>query len=164
MKLTIESIPLSLWGVNLRDKLGTVAWAKVRSACYAKAGHVCEICGGVGPKHPVECHEIWAYDDERRIQKLAGFIALCPACHEVKHYGRACAGGRAAQAQQHFLNVNGCTPQEMRAHIENAKARWIARSRAEWTQDLSWFQEASDDFAPATGSAPATNRNYLLPN
>lgn len=151
MKLAIESIPLSLWGINLRDKLGRTAWADVRKTCYAKARHCCEICGGVGTKHSVECHEIWEYDDERRIQKLSGFIALCPACHEVKHYGRACAVGRAAQAQQHFLKVNGCTPQEMREHIVRAKALWTERSRAEWTQDLSWFQAASGDFDQSAG-------------
>lgn len=122
MNLTIESIPLSLWGVNLRDKLGPVTWARVRSDCYARAGHVCEICGDVGPKHPVECHEIWEYDGERRIQKLVGFIALCPACHEVKHYGRACAVGRAAQAQRHFLKSTAA-PRRKCARISRAQRR-----------------------------------------
>lgn len=138
--LTIEVVPKSLWAVNLRDKLGPTGWDKIRKACYAKAGYVCEICGGVGPKHPVECHEIWAYDDMKHVQKLAGLIALCPACHEVKHYGRACAVGRAEEAQHHFLEINGCTPQQMRAYIEEVKALWEKRSECEWTQDLSWLE------------------------
>lgn len=141
MKLIIEVIPQSLWGVNLRDQLGQTAWARVRKECYVKAGHRCEICGGQGRSHPVECHEIWRYDDEQRVQTLAGLIALCPACHEVKHYGRACAFGRAAAAQRHFLNVNSCTPQEMRIHIDESKALWQRRSEFQWTQDLSWFDE-----------------------
>jgi hypothetical protein len=141
MKLTIEVIPKSLWEVNLRNKIGQPTWDKIRKTCYAKARHLCEICGGVGTKHPVECHEIWEYDDKTRVQKLVGFIALCPACHEVKHYGRACAIGRAEEAQRHFLKINGCTPQQMRRYIEEVKVLWEKRSESEWTQDLSWFEK-----------------------
>jgi len=54
-----------------------------------KAENLCETCGGCGPQYPVECHEIWNYDDTRLIQKLDGLIALCPDCHEVKHIGLA---------------------------------------------------------------------------
>lgn len=38
---------------------------------------------------PVECHEVWDYDDDRKIQRLERRVALCPACHEVKHAGLA---------------------------------------------------------------------------
>lgn len=139
MKLTIEVIPQSLWGVNLRNELGPAAWRKVRKACFAQAGHRCEICGDVDPLGRLDCHEIWEYDDERCVQRLAGFIALCPDCHEVKHYGRTCAMGRAHRAQRHFMSVNQCTPEQMRAHIEESRLRWEQRSQRVWSQNLSWF-------------------------
>ena len=39
-------------------------------------------------------HEVWDYDDARRVQRLVRLIALCPACHEVKHLGLAAKRGR----------------------------------------------------------------------
>jgi hypothetical protein len=143
MKLTIEAIPRSLWGVNLREKLGQSAWDRLRKGCYAKARNLCEICGGVGKRHPVECHEIWDYDDKKHVQKLVGLIALCPYCHEVKHYGRACAIGRAEDAQRQFLKINGCTAEQMRKHIDEVKALWEERSESEWIQDLTWLEKSA---------------------
>ena len=84
MKLTVELVPRSLWGINLRSELPKSKWDKLRKATYKKANFVCEICGGVGRKWPVECHEIWHYDDENKVQRLDGLIALCPPCHQVK--------------------------------------------------------------------------------
>jgi hypothetical protein len=48
-----------------------------------------EICKETGKtqgyKHNVECHEIWEYNDEDKIQKLIGLISLCPICHLTKN-------------------------------------------------------------------------------
>lgn len=141
MKLRIEVIPQSLWGINLREKIGRSKWDKVRKECAEKANHRCEICGDIGPEHPVECHEIWDYDDQNHIQKLVGLISLCPLCHEVKHYGRSCNIGRANEVQAHFLKINNCTPEEMRTHITQEGILWKQRSKYKWEQDLSWFRQ-----------------------
>lgn len=87
MKLTIELVPSTSWFSNLRSLLSSEEWDKIRRGCYKNANYKCEICSGVGPKHPVECHETWEYDEKQGIQKLIGLIALCPSCHEVKHVG-----------------------------------------------------------------------------
>jgi hypothetical protein len=45
-----------------------------------EANNKCEICKETGKtqgyKHNVECHEIWIYNDEDKIQKLIGLISL----------------------------------------------------------------------------------------
>lgn len=82
IKLTIELIPRTCFGSNVRTLFKQKYWDILRKASYEKAGHVCEICGASGKdqgyRHNVECHEIWDYSDKRRIQKLLGLVSLCP--------------------------------------------------------------------------------------
>lgn len=145
MKLTIELVPRTSWFSNLRSLLSKEEWDVIRKGCYAKAGHVCEICSGVGPKHPVECHEVWEYDEDKGIQKLVSLIALCPSCHEVKHIGLAGINGRREQAVEHFCKVNECTIEIAESHIEQAFSEWHRRSGMDWTLDVSKLEELKND-------------------
>lgn len=144
MKLTIELVPKTCHFKNVRSEVTTQSWDKLRKECYAKAGHLCEICGGRGSAHPVECHEIWHYDDKNHIQKLTGLIALCPACHEVKHMGLAQIKGHYERAVNHFAEVNGFTIQEAKEHIFSAFAKYAERSEFQWKLDISWLNEQLD--------------------
>ena len=81
MKLTIELVPRMCWYSNVRTNVTREKWDIIRKECYRKSNYKCEICGDKGTTHPVECHEIWEYDDVNYVQKLIGFIALCPNCH-----------------------------------------------------------------------------------
>jgi len=72
--LTIELVPKGQWGSNLRSELSTKDWDTLRRESYHLASYKCEVCGGVGPRHPVECHEIWHYDDAYHVQRLDGLI------------------------------------------------------------------------------------------
>ena len=74
--LTVELVPRGQWGANLRSELPKKDWDRLRREQYKKAGYVCEICGGKGSRHPVECHEIWHYDEDTNTQRLDGLIAL----------------------------------------------------------------------------------------
>ncbi len=85
--LTIELVPQSVFYDNVRALLTQSQWDVVRKQVYSQAYYVCQICGGVGPKHPVEAHEIWQYDDKLLTQTLVGMVGLCPSCHQVKHIG-----------------------------------------------------------------------------
>ena len=78
MKLTIELVPSTSWGNNLRSEanLSKDRWDTLRRQSYRKAGYRCEICSEKGPTHPVECHEIWHYDDETKTQTLKGLISF----------------------------------------------------------------------------------------
>lgn len=116
-------------------------WDSLRKQVYNKAWDTCEICGGVGPKHPVECHEIWHYDDQKLIQKLIGMIALCPDCHMVKHIGLAGLCGNEDKAIRHFMKVNQVSQKETKKYITKAFEKWAERSTKEWTLDISVLQE-----------------------
>jgi len=117
----------------------------MRRQVYQAAGWRCELCGGRGPEHLVECHEKWAYDDTTGVQQLVRLLALCPACHEVKHLGLARVNGRERQALTHLARVNGWLWEQAVAHAQGARAMarpqptpLAAGPRRPWLLPASW--------------------------
>jgi len=141
MDLIIELVPKSSWYSNLRSELPKEDWDRIRRESYRKAEYKCEICGGVGPNHPVECHEIWHYDESENIQRLDGVISLCPDCRQVKHIGLAGIVGKKEQAIDHLAKVNGWPRELAEEHVQEAFAEWARRSTKKWTLDLSWLEK-----------------------
>lgn len=138
LKLTIELVPESCWYNNLRHIVPPAAWDHIRRQVYAACDHRCSICGAKGRLH---CHEVWAYEDATRVQRLDGFLALCESCHHIKHLGLA--GILASQGKldydrlvAHFLRVNHCDRAAFERHRAAAFAQWEERSHYEWTLDL----------------------------
>lgn len=145
LKLTIELVPQSSWMNNVRAVLTAKQWDALRRVVADRAWNVCEICGDVGPKHPVECHEIWAYNEKTGIQKLEGMIALCPNCHSVKHFGFARISGKEERALKHFMKINGLKKKEAEKAITSAFELWAKRSTLEWKLDLSILKQYGID-------------------
>lgn len=145
LKLTIELVPRTSWMNNVRAVVTTKQWDILRKQVASAAWDVCQICGGIGPEHPVECHEIWEYNDETKVQKLAGMIALCPNCHMVKHFGFARISGKEDQAFSHFMKVNGLKKIQAEAEITKAFDTWRKRSTIDWTLDLSGLEQYGID-------------------
>lgn len=142
MKLTIGLVPSSCWYSNLRNKVGVLAWDVLRKQAYKDAGYRCAVCGAIGR---LFCHEIWSYDDERHIQKLLGFEALCESCHNVRHIGLA--GIKAAQGEldydslvAHFLKVNSCSREVFDEHERLAFEIFERRSAHKWVCDLGKYK------------------------
>ena len=136
-RLTIELVPKTCWFSNVRDRVSRQDWDRIRSQVYEHANHRCEVCGGRGSRHPVECHEVWEYDDASGIQRLVRMVALCPACHEVKHIGLAGIKGRGDLACAHLAKVNGWAPEVATQCVEDAFATWHTRSGRAWALDVS---------------------------
>lgn len=143
-RLFIDLVPNSAWFSNLRSELTNEEWGLVKKATFTAAGYLCEVCGGRGPKHPVECHERWHYDSSSKIQTLVRTIALCPACHESTHYGLARVKGRDQEAKHHFMQVNGWDDTKATQHIRQAMDEWKRRSEIKWKLDARWLL----DFVP----------------
>ena len=147
--LYVEMVPKTAWGKNLRTscmaakELVTCNWDRLRKLAYQQAGNRCEVCSGRGNKWPVECHEVWDYrltQDTNNVtqakQRLDRLIALCPACHEVKHLGFARTRGREREALAHLATVNGWTTQQVEDHVAQESALFVQRSQYAWTLDL----------------------------
>jgi hypothetical protein len=145
MKLSVELVPATCWFSNVRSAVSKAEWDRIRRAVYAKAWDTCEICGGFGPKHPVECHEIWSYDDAKLIQKLEGMIALCPNCHQCKHYGFAQIQGKDEQAFLHLMKVNKLTKKKTEKYLIAVFEQWYQRSHKNWVLDISYLSRYGID-------------------
>ena len=139
MKLTIELVPKTCWMSNVRSHVSKNEWDRLRKECYRTANHKCEICGGRGPRWPVECHEVWHYDDTNKIQKLERLIALCTACHQVKHAGRSHMLGLEQQVIKQLCKVNKMSQQEANAYLVESFKKWSQRSQYQWTIDISYL-------------------------
>ena len=147
-RLTVELVPSTCWWSNVRSHVAPAVWERLRRATATAAGNRCEICGGRGRRHPVECHEVWDYDDARLVQRLVRLIALCPSCHEVKHLGLAAKRGRHAAALAHLAKVNGWTAADAEAYTEVVFEQWAARSRHDWTLDCTVLEVQGIRFDP----------------
>ncbi len=137
--LYIDLVPSTAWFSNLRSEITQEEWSVVRRATYRKARYLCEVCGGKGAEHPVECHERWSFDAGTRVQRLIGTVALCPACHLATHYGFARISGKEKVAKNQILTVNGWTEDQLLDHIRLAEAEWLERSRINWSLDATWL-------------------------
>lgn len=130
-------VPEECWGCSLYHLLPKDKWDVVRKDACKRAGYRCRICGAQGR---LEAHEKWSYDEERRLQKLEDVLALCHACHEVKHISRTQLMGRGAQAMTHFMQINGCTQAEFHQALGEANEKYLQRNKIEgWTTDVSWL-------------------------
>jgi len=139
-KLTIELVPSTCWYSNVRSNVSKQDWDILRKNTYKSANYRCEICGGVGKTHPVECHEIWHYDDSLHIQRLDGLIALCPSCHQVKHMGLATINGKQEEAIQHLAKVNNWSLTDAIEYSEASFEIWSQRSKYDWKLDISYLE------------------------
>lgn len=144
LKLTIELVPATAWFRNIRSEFTGKDWDLIRKRCYQNADYKCEICGGKGKKHPVECHEEWEYNDSGHFQVLKRFIALCPSCHEVKHIGLAQLKGHYSRALKHFMKVNKVTKAAAHKYMIEVREKWEERSQNRWIANMSYVQEYTD--------------------
>lgn len=139
--LTVELVPSTCWFKNVRSEVSPADWDRLKRMTSEAANHRCEVCGGRGPRWPVEAHEVWHYDDLTHVQTLAGMVALCPDCHSVKHIGLAMARGREKQALAHLARVNGWTPEDAQLYVEVQFEVWSKRSSHSWILDISWLEQ-----------------------
>lgn len=139
----------------MRSEVTPAEWEVCKRFVKDRSGNRCEICGGKGRKWPVECHEIWGYeeacerpnctacwfDGKRNVQRLIGLIALCPMCHAVKHIGRTQAVGALEGAVRHIMRVNQWSYPDAEAYLEAVFEQWARRSEQLWELDISYLTE-----------------------
>lgn len=140
-KLTIELIPSSVFGSNVRTNVPKKDWDRIRKECYIKADYKCEICGdnglNQGYKHKLEAHEKWHYDYETKTQILVKVIGLCVNCHLIKHIGRTFAIGKQATAFKHIEKVNNWNHKQVIDYIVQCFIEHKEKSKINWKLDLT---------------------------
>jgi hypothetical protein len=145
-RLTIELVPSSCWFSNVRSQVTAAVWDKLRKQVYKIAHRRCEICSGRGRQHPVECHEVWLFNDTLYTQTLVRLQALCPKCHQVKHIGLASVQDKFYEARAHLMNVNQWTqPSDADLYIEACFEKWAQRSNHSWTLNIDYLKQFGVD-------------------
>ena len=135
-RLTFELVPSTSRHGDVRPLMDEATWDRICRQVFGQADSRCEVCGGRGAEHPVECHEVWSYDDATRVQALVRMMALCPDCHQVKHIGSADVQGKGAQARLHLERVNGWLRVQTEAYVSEAFRVWAQRGQGPWVLDL----------------------------
>lgn len=130
----VDLIPSSSWCASLANMLTGSSWKVLRDVAAARAG-ACEECGAMGV--PLECHEIWSYDEAAGVQTLRELRAVCGPCHETHHLGLASVRGRYAQAMLRLAALNRLMPSEIAEYETEVFARFDRRSAIAWSLDLS---------------------------
>lgn len=145
LKLTIEPIPESTWGMSLAHLLPQEIWDILRREVYEGFHHTCAICGAQDKQ--LHCHEKWTYDDRKRIQKLLGFQCLCVDCHNIKHWGRTVAVALERKDQDtisrltaHFCKVNNCSKSVMDLHKVEVGNQIQKRGKYQYKVDFGKFR------------------------
>ena len=164
-RLTIEMVPRTCWFDNVRSAVSSLDWKRLRQQTARTAGWKCQVCGGKGPRWPVECHEIWHYDDDRQCQTLTGPIALCPSSHEVKHKGFSELRGKKDEAVPHLALVNGWSFLGAFDYVDEVFDVWRERSRYALQLDISWLEaqgiKRQDEKAAEGDNIPPENQLSL---
>lgn len=146
--LTVELVPSTCWFSNVRDHVPKTVWDFLRRTTYQRANYTCLSCGGKGNQWPVECHEIWHYDEQQQIQTLEGLTALCPSCHQVKHFGLATVIGCADQASAHLSYVNNWSAEQTNSYLQTVWDIWKRRSCLGWSLNLSLLNSYGFNIQP----------------
>lgn len=138
-KIRVELVPETCMWSNVRSNVTRREWEVCKAFVRERSGSRCEICGGVGRRWPVECHEIWDYDDDNQVQTLVGLIALCPPCHEATHFGRAELLGNEQRAFAQIMRVNGWTSEHTQQYIDVQYKIWHLRSQVPWRLNIDYL-------------------------
>ncbi len=139
LKLQIELVPRTCFWSNVRSNIKASEWNKIRRYIYQRSNFICEICGGRGNRHPVECHEVWEYDESPNTQRLVSFQSLCPLCHEVKHYGLAKIRGNSERAFKRFMEINNLDRLTAIKIINVVYRQWADRNELQWDLNIEYL-------------------------
>lgn len=160
--LTPNLVPQPLWGKNLRSLLPTSDWDRIRRSTYDACGKRCTICGNVGSRWPVEADEVWHYDDATLTQTLVAVTGLCPACHEVRHWGKAINDGHGTRALNHLASINNWSLVKSTEQTNLAMTLWHQRSRQRWKSDYSHAIKTYSVTISETGISRAAEANRRI--
>lgn len=132
--LTIDLLPKGAWDNNLSKTLPKRDWNLLRAITYEIANSKCTCCGRAGD---LEAHEIWDFDIPTKTQTLTDIVALCPACHGVKHFRNSQRIGYGEHAKAHFIRTNKCSAETFAEHYMEAQSQFDERNKVN-----SWEMKA----------------------
>lgn len=139
-RLTVELVPSTCWGKNVRSILSNDTWQALRNRRLERT-RICSVCKSKKHSNELHLHEVWHYDDNGKIQTLKSLVLLCQSCHDVKHIGRATKVGDGKSATDHLCLINGWSRKKADNYIQSKMKQWRERSKHEWTLNVNHLKK-----------------------
>jgi hypothetical protein len=119
LKLVPVLVPRPLWGINAHDLLDRDSWQCMRHDTFSRDNFHCFICE---QKRPLECHEVFSYDDVTGTATLVRLESRCADCHACNHLGRLLKRNRDGfkKALKRIGALNRLNPPEVISLVEQA--------------------------------------------
>lgn len=141
--LVIDFVPKTCWCKKIRYALVPEDFKRLEGLVINRTNRQCEACGVKDPNHEfrMEVQARWEYDvsDGKYMQRLVRLMAMCPDCHEVTHFGKACLDGRRDAAIVHLQKAANMSAENAQAHADAAYTKLRELNEHEWELDLSLF-------------------------
>jgi hypothetical protein len=141
--LVIDFVPKTCWCKKIRYALVPEDFKRLEGLVINRTNRQCEACGVKDPKQEtrMEVQARWEYDvsEGKHVQRLVRLMAMCPDCHEVTHFGKACMDGRRDAAMVHLQKAANMSAENAQAHADAAYTRLRELNEHEWQLDLSLF-------------------------
>ncbi|CAL5219776.1 g1679 [Coccomyxa viridis] len=140
--LTVDAIPENVLPyANLSNLLSKEDWDNLCRTTARAANYRCQISGGCNPdsQNPVQCQEVWAFDDDRAEMRLVGLQAVCSEIYLAKRLLRQLDDNTRQTAMWTLQALNDWTIMEAEAYLQYIDGIARDRSRKPWTVDLSWL-------------------------
>ena len=137
--LRLELVPQSCCS-GLREQLPPRDWVRLRDELLVATRHCCQACGvSNGPERPVNCQEVWDYDDVPHIQRLERMVVLCLRCRRIRYLSRNSLDNPPLDEGPlaHLAEVNGWDEDTTYRHLQEALALYDERDRYSWRTDLT---------------------------
>jgi hypothetical protein len=130
-----DLMPATCESSSLRTLVIAALWDRIRRSVIAAVGGSCELCGRIGRRvanvrsvGQLEAHELWRYDDERRVQILEGsrLIRTCKQTPILR--GRHERASRSTKRKLGLRTVCGSggrccgSPSDPHEHLSRANA------------------------------------------
>jgi hypothetical protein len=128
LKLVPILVPRPLWGINAHDLLDRESWQRMRRDTFSRDNLRCIICE---QKRPLECHEVFSYDDITGTATLVRLESRCADCHACNHLGRLLKRNPRGfkQALASIGRLNRISPPEVISLVQEAFKLHKSRTR-----------------------------------
>lgn len=148
MKLTPTLVPAALWGRSVYNALrrngARKEWEALRRSKLEEASNKCHYCNARYESRMV-CHEIWDYDDRKKLATLTAFVMACQDCNSVLHLGKAFVIAEKygtteeveRQVMAHLQAVNGISKKQAQHLIAEAAMLFTIRSGQKWRVQIA---------------------------
>lgn len=140
----LSLIPKNIWYINLRTMLSVDEWNIISKRIRVEQEYTCFCCkvslNELKSTKYFHAHEMWWFDDTKKIVDLKAILCVCWKCHESMHLGFASVKNNYKQAFGHLMKVNKWNYETANIYVESSFEKWSQNSNIDWKFNISSFE------------------------